>query len=224
MRKAKIDMFEYLRSNYKQEEPIFLKDLDVPDMSKSAVRRTLKSLVDEGKVQRSIPGVYYVCCFYYDSIDKCLRIPLIYEGNIISKRYLGTKEDPQGYWSGNKLENVLGITTQYPFVWQLTTNNVKTKKRRIDIGAESYILCKAAIPVTKDNVGMLMFFDLLKKNDFSILDVDEMNCLKTFMKEYGITKKKAIDFAAENIDKIPVRALKNLIKAKFGRGRPREAF
>jgi hypothetical protein len=224
MRKAKIDTFEYLRSNYKQEEPIFLKDLDVPGLSKSAVRRTLKRLVDEGKVQRSIPGVYYVCCFYYNKFKKTLKIPLPFMYNIALKRYLGTKEDPQGYWSGNKLENVLGITTQYPFVWQLTTNNVKTKKRRIDIGAESYILCKAAIPVTKDNVGMLMFFDLLKKNDFSILDVDEMNCLKTFMKEYGITKKKAIDFAAENIDKIPVRALKNLIKAKFGRGRPREAF
>jgi predicted transcriptional regulator of viral defense system len=220
MRKAKVDLFQYLVNNFKQGQPIILKDLVVPGMSKTAVRQTLKRFTDEGKVQRCIPGVYYIFCFEYSKFNKRLFMTKIYLGNVLGERFMGTDDDPQGYWSGQKLENFLCITTQHPFIWEVTTNNTKTKKRFAQYGPEKYIIRKAKIPVTKDNVNMLMFFDLLKRNDFSKLDWDEMWCLKQFMKCTGITKKKAIDFAAENIDKIPVSALKNLIKAKFGRGRP----
>ena len=45
-------LYEYLLDNYKENEPIFLADLQVDGMTRTNVRQQIKKLTDTGKVKR----------------------------------------------------------------------------------------------------------------------------------------------------------------------------
>ena len=44
-------LYEFLKDNYKEAEPIFFSDIVIKGITKSAVNQQLKKLCDEGKLQ-----------------------------------------------------------------------------------------------------------------------------------------------------------------------------
>lgn len=53
-------LYEYLLDNYKENEPIFLVDLQVDGMTRTNVRQQIKKLTDTGKVKRFDNGIYFL--------------------------------------------------------------------------------------------------------------------------------------------------------------------
>lgn len=53
-------LYEYLLDNYKENEPIFLADLQVDGMTRTNVRQQIKKLTDTGKVKRFDNGIYFL--------------------------------------------------------------------------------------------------------------------------------------------------------------------
>lgn len=45
-------LYEYLLDNYKENEPIFLVDIQIDGMTRTNVRQQIKKLADTGKVKR----------------------------------------------------------------------------------------------------------------------------------------------------------------------------
>ena len=52
-------LYEYLCSNYKPNEPIFVADVSLP-VSNVNLRQMFKILCDSGKIRRFDTGVYYI--------------------------------------------------------------------------------------------------------------------------------------------------------------------
>lgn len=50
----------YLMENYGYNEPIFLNDLSVKDLSENAVRQSVKRLTASGFLERYDNGIYYI--------------------------------------------------------------------------------------------------------------------------------------------------------------------
>jgi hypothetical protein len=53
-------LYEFLKNNYKEAEPIFFSDIVIEGITKSAVNQQLKKLCDEGKLQKYENGIYYL--------------------------------------------------------------------------------------------------------------------------------------------------------------------
>ena len=43
------EVYEYIENKYKPNEPIFLAELDIPDMKPISVRQQMKKLTEEGR-------------------------------------------------------------------------------------------------------------------------------------------------------------------------------
>jgi len=54
------ELFRYLQENYRENEPVFLSEIDAPDIKPSCVRPLLKKLVDDGRIKRFDTGIYYI--------------------------------------------------------------------------------------------------------------------------------------------------------------------
>lgn len=46
------EVYEYIENKYKPNEPIFLAELDIPDMKPVSVRQQMKKLTEEGRLKR----------------------------------------------------------------------------------------------------------------------------------------------------------------------------
>ena len=53
-------LYEYLTTNYKPNEPIFLTDVKLPSVNDNTLRAMFKKLCDTGKLRRFDNGVYYL--------------------------------------------------------------------------------------------------------------------------------------------------------------------
>lgn len=54
------EVYNYLEENYEPNEPIFLSDLNIPNMKPSSLRQQLKKLTEEGRLRRFDTGIYYI--------------------------------------------------------------------------------------------------------------------------------------------------------------------
>lgn len=53
-------LYQYLKENYKENEPIILAELQIKDMTGNNIRQQLKKLTDEGMIKRFDKGIYYL--------------------------------------------------------------------------------------------------------------------------------------------------------------------
>lgn len=77
------EVYKYLEENYEPNEPIFLSDLNIPNMKPSSLRPQLKKLTEEGRIKRFDTGIYYIP---KKSIFRFGSAVSIYD--VIKKKYL----------------------------------------------------------------------------------------------------------------------------------------
>ena len=53
-------VYEYIKSHYKEAEPIFFSDLERQDITKSALNQQLRVLCVKGLLMKYDTGVYYI--------------------------------------------------------------------------------------------------------------------------------------------------------------------
>ena len=54
------NLYQYLTENYKENEPFFLSDIQIEEMTGNNIRQQLKKLTDAEKVKRFDKGIYYL--------------------------------------------------------------------------------------------------------------------------------------------------------------------
>ena len=165
-------LYDYIITNYKKDEPIFLAEL--PGKSRESVRQEMKKLTDEGKIERLYNGVYY----------RSYKTILGTKG----KRYLEAGGVVSGYITGIQLANMYGFTTQNPSCYEVCSNEASTKQRKVDVDGRQIIVYKPVVEVSKENRGALQFLDLMSTIDrYSEVSGDEFTMkIKNFISTVGV--------------------------------------
>ena len=149
-------LYEYLLTNYKPNEPIFVSDLQL-SISDANLRQMFNLLCDSGKIKRFDTGIYY--------LPKESRltggVPLGAD-TVARYKYVSRNGRIDGYYSGYTFANQLGVTTQVPYTLEIVSNNASAKVQAVSLQERKVILRKAKIPVTKENYKILQLLDFLK--------------------------------------------------------------
>lgn len=149
-------LYDYLLKNYKEKEPIFVSDIELP-VSSTNLRQMFKKLCDEGKIRRFDKGIYYL-----PGKSRLKGNSSIAPGTVVQYKYVARSGNVEGYYSGFTFANQMGITTQVPYTLEIVSNAASANYRQIDIKGQRVILRKPRTTITKQNYRILQFLDLLK--------------------------------------------------------------
>lgn len=150
-------LYEYLLDNYKENEPIFLADLQVDGMTRTNVRQQIKKLTDIGKVKRFDNGIYFLPKKTIFKSGSQLA-----PEKVLECKYLRDKDERCGYVSGLMFFNQMGLTTQVPMMYEVVSNKATNDYRETSLAKSRVIVRKPKVPVTEKNYKALQFLDMLK--------------------------------------------------------------
>ena len=153
-------LYEYLLDNYKENEPIFLADLQVDGMTRTNVRQQIKKLTDTGKVKRFDNGIYFLPKKTIFKSGSQLA-----PEKVLECKYLRDKDERCGYVSGLMFFNQMGLTTQVPMMYEVVSNKATNDYRETSLAKSRVIVRKPKVPVTEKNYKDLQFLDMLKDVD-----------------------------------------------------------
>lgn len=153
-------LYEYLLDNYKENEPIFLSDLQVDGMTRTNVRQQIKKLTDTGKVKRFDNGIYFLPKKTIFKSGSQLA-----PEKVLECKYLRDKDERCGYVSGLMFFNQMGLTTQVPMMYEVVSNKATNDYRETSLAKSRVIVRKPKVPVTEKNYKALQFLDMLKDVD-----------------------------------------------------------
>lgn len=190
-------IYDYITKNFNKGEPIFLNE--IPDSSKEVIRQEMKRLTDEGKLERSFNGVYYIPYKTILGTDGKMSID-----KYIEKKYFTVG----GYLTGISLVNKYGFTSQNPSVYEICSNGATTKQRKLEIDGNNLIIYKPVSLITKDNIKELEFLSLMSIIDkYSELSgIEYRNKLREYVDNVGIN----FNVVREYISLFPTVVYKNI--------------
>lgn len=178
-------LYEYLMKNYVAGEPIFTSDIEILGMSDENLRYHLKRLTDDGILCRFEAGIYY---FPKTNI---LGEPMTLSVDTVAvHKYIERRGKRIGYYSGYTLANRMGLSSQVPFVEEITSNFAPAPVRELTIKNRKYILRRPSVEITEENVQVLQVLDCLK--DIEKCAEEELDVcgriLSGYAREHRITK------------------------------------
>lgn len=153
-------LYEYLLDNYKENEPIFLVDIQIDGMTRTNVRQQIKKLADTGKVKRFDNGIYFLPKKTFFKSGSQLA-----PEKVLECKYLRDKDKRCGYVSGLMFFNQMGLTTQTPMMYEVVSNKATNDYRETSLAKSRVIVRKPKVPVTEKNYKVLQFLDMLKDVD-----------------------------------------------------------
>ena len=152
-------LYNYIKTHYKQAEPIFLSDLLRTNITEPDLNQQLKELCEKDLLQQYDEEVYF--------IPKKTTLNSIIGPNadmVARYRFISKGNNVDGFYAGNTFANQIGISTQVPQVIEIVSNNVSTDGEVL-IGNRRFAVRKPIVPITKENVYVLQMLELLAKLD-----------------------------------------------------------
>lgn len=197
------EVYEYIENKYKPNEPIFLAELDIPDMKPVSVRQQMKKLTEEGRLKRFDAGIYYIPKKSMFRSGSTLSID-----EVIRKKYLQDGVNRCGYVGGILFANQLGLTTQVPALYEVYTNKATTEYRETKLANLRVILRKPYCEIDTENAETLQLLDLIKE----VVDISEVGGEELTKRLLGYMKKKNIGFESMKpfLPYYPDRIYKNM--------------
>ena len=197
------EVYEYIENKYKPNEPIFLAELDIPDMKPVSVRQQMKKLTEEGRLKRFDAGIYYIPKKSMFRSGSTLSID-----EVIRKKYLQDGVNRCGYVGGILFANQPGLTTQVPALYEVYTNKATTEYRETKLANLRVILRKPYCEIDTENAETLQFLDLIKE----VVDISEVDGEELTKRLLGYMKKKNIGFESMKpfLPYYPDRIYKNM--------------
>lgn len=194
-------LYDYLCEKYSKGDPIFLSS--ITGYSKDYIRQEMKRLTDEGKLERLYNGVYFLP--YTTILGTKGKISI---DKYINAKYLMRNNKIIGYYTGIKLANLYGFTTQNPATIEVCTNVATTTQRKKEINGYRIIEYKPFTQINEDNASALRFLDLMSNIDqySEIQGIEYKNKLKEFV------KKTKVDFneVKKYLSLYPAKTYKNI--------------
>lgn len=198
-----MSVYENVLNSFSVDEPIFIEDIKklFDDKSRPWIDKTIKTMVDKKMIKRFSEGIYYIPrkSVFGDSrlnVDK-----------IISKKYLGDKNEVYGYIAGMSLLNSLGLTTQVPNRITIVTNKESSRGRKIRVGKQEVYVTKSRTEVTKQNCSVLQLLEIIRLITPEELDEIENNNLLNFINNNAITLKDVSQYCGYYPDYVSKRIL-----------------
>lgn len=178
---------QYLLETFGYNEPIFINELNIPNMSENAIRQAIKRLAASGFLQRFDTGIYYI-----PKPSKLLGISYLDPLAVIMRKYVRSNSETYGYITGASFANQLGLTTQMPAVIEIVTNKESTKGRTVTIGGQTVRIKRPSLCITDENATILQFLDTVSQADkYSELTESEMiERLQAYLLKCNLTKKQ----------------------------------
>ena len=178
-------VYDYLRQNYKENEPIFLSEIRIPGVKEGTLRQQMKKLTEDGRIKRFDTGIYYIPGKSMFRFGSMLSVD-----DVIRKKYLVDGENRCGYLSGMLFANQLGLTTQVPMVYEVYTNKATTDYRDTTIGNLRVIVRRPYVEVDDENASVLQFLDLMKE----VSDISELSGTELTDRLLGYMKANDMGF------------------------------
>ena len=201
---TQIDLvYKYLNNKYDLNEPIFLSEIEVPDMKAVSIRQQLKKLTEDGRLKRFDTGIYYLPKESVFRSGSAISVE-----DVIRKKYLMDGDNICGFVGGIMFANRIGLTTQVPGIYEIYTNKATTDHRETQVGKIRTIIRKPYAKVNDENINALQFLELLKEvRDISEVDGEELTGrLIAYMKRVRLT----FDDLKPYISYYPDRIYKNM--------------
>ena len=178
---------KYLLETFGYNEPIFLNELSIPNMTENAIRQSIKRLISLGFLKRYDTGIYYI-----PKPSKLLGLSYLDPYIVILRKYIKNQTETYGYITGATFANQLGLTTQMAAVLEITTNKETTKGRIVTIGGQSIRIKHSILPIDNNNASILQFLDAISQAEkYSELNEIEMIArLKMYLKQCQFTQKQ----------------------------------
>ena len=181
-------MFDkYLLETFGYNEPIFINELNIPDMSENAVRQAIKRLAASGFLQRFDTGIYYI-----PKPSKLLGTSYLDPLTVIMRKYVGNNTETFGYITGASFANQLGLTTQMPAIIEIVTNKEATKGRTVTIGGQLVRIKRPSLYITDENATILQFLDTISQADkySELAEAEMIERLRAYLLKCNLTKKQ----------------------------------
>lgn len=197
-------LYDYIVDNYEKDEPIFLEKL--PGQSEESIRQEIKSLTDEGKIEKVHNGVYHLS--YKTILGTKGKVSV---DKFVRKRFLEANGKTIGYITGLHLANMYGFTTQNPSCYEVCSNKASAEEEKIYIDGRQIIVYKPVVMISEENRSALQFLDLMSTIDrYSEVGSREFtNKVRIFI------DAEEVDFqeVKKYISVFPSRAYQNIFEA-----------
>lgn len=195
--------FEFLKLNYKENEPIFISEIQYKNLNMNAIRQQILNLTNKNLLIRYDTGIYFIPG---NSIFKSSNT--LNQNKIIEKKYISNNDEVIGYFSGLNFANRIGLTTQVPNLYEVVSNKATCDYREIKIGTTKVILRKPRTVITTENHLELQFLDMIKEIDnLSFLNKDEN---KKIVLNYMSKAKISFEKLQKLLEFYPDKIYKNL--------------
>ena len=200
-------VYEYLLDNYKENEPIFLAELQIDGMTSTNIRQRIKKLTDAGKVKRFDNGIYFLPKKTIFKSGSQLA-----PEKVLECKYLRDKNERCGYVSGLMFFNQMGLTTQVPMMYEVVSNKATNDYRETSLAKSRVIVRKPKVPVTEKNYKLLQFLDMLKDVDVysEVTGKSLQERLYRYMKDANLRVSEMEPYFAYYPDKL----YKNLVETR----------
>lgn len=177
----------YLLENYGYNEPIFLNDLKIEELSENAVRQSVKRLVANGFLERFDKGIYYI-----PKQDGLLGKSYLDPVLVIMRKYVRNESETYGYVNGMTFANQIGLTTQMPAIIEIVTNREATNGRTVTVGNQKVRIKKAAVTVSDNNADMLQLLDCVGQAEkYTELSMEEtIEIMSAYVKRKCFTREQ----------------------------------
>lgn len=191
-----------LQAKYEPNEPIFINEIldEFSEYSRGYVFKLIKKAEEKDELVNFSTGVYFI------PTKTILGLSTITTEDVVEKKYISSKDETFGIYSGLQLQNMFNLTTQMPNTIEVVTNNESMRKREIEINGRRVILRKSKVNITKDNVNEYMLLQLMTEAGERICE-EAKKRIKKYIKDNKVDYKKTVSLAPY----FPSKAIKNLI-------------
>ena len=151
-----------------------------------------------------IKKCFEYCYGYWNKKKKLLE-------DYIKRRYLYNNSATMGFYSGLRLVNKYGFTTQNSAIYEFYTNKATTKQRTLIVDERKIIIYKPFVAITKNNINELEFLELMRVL-YKYSEINEKEIKKELNK---YIQEKNIDFnkVKKLISYYPSIVYKNLYRS-----------
>jgi hypothetical protein len=188
-------VLKYLMENFPDNEPIFIKELEIESMPKTTLRVKIKELTDAGLLVRYSTGVYYLYTPNTDGVSHDISAE-----EIITKKYIKKNGVTTGYNSFNAF-----ITQNREKSTFYIVSNAATCDHRV-IKMDNFVIDikKPKTVINDSNFRVLQFLDMINelKNDDIKSNSHLKNDVRAYLKNMGISPLDLRDFVKYYPDKI----------------------
>lgn len=196
-----------LRKNFAFNEPIFTEELlkVFSEYSRAQVFRYVDIAKEDNVLVQYDTGVYFMPTITFFGTQSNMSAD-----KVIEKKYLMNEKQIYGVFSGIKLLNMFGVTTQMAGVVTVVSNKESSKRRIIQIKNRNFIVKKSRCKITPENYISYTILEL-----FNEIGLDEKLNKYTVDTIVGFMKDNNLDILT--LSKVakyfPSKAIKNMMRS-----------